>query len=326
MTEPIVAYDLFCGVGGLTHGLRRAGIDVRGGVDVDPNCRFAYETNNAATFIERDIRSLKPDDLAFGPGLSLLASCAPCQPFSKYSNTGRGRTDADQWSLLREFGRLVSNRQPTFVTMENVPQLQDHAVLREFVGHLRGYHVWWDVVHTSTYGVAQTRKRLVLLASLLGPIELLKPTQAMITTVRQAIGRLRPLGAGGSRPSRSAARCRRPVGHQPQAHPRLATGRYVAGLACQSACGVSSSCHRKQLPICVWSHGVGSTSAYDDHTVLRLWQRKVWTSRARPGHLPARSGGAAGISTGLSVHRQRGGGEFREAWQADWQRGAGSAW
>ena len=34
----IVAADLFCGAGGLTNGLAKAGIDVRVGVDIDPAC------------------------------------------------------------------------------------------------------------------------------------------------------------------------------------------------------------------------------------------------------------------------------------------------
>ena len=55
--------DLFCGLGGLTHGLERGGIRVTAGVDLDPTCRFAYENNNSATFHERDLRSLSGRDL-----------------------------------------------------------------------------------------------------------------------------------------------------------------------------------------------------------------------------------------------------------------------
>ena len=54
----ISAVDLFCGVGGLTHGLRHAGIDVRAGYDVDPACRYPYEMNNKAAFHEADVSTL----------------------------------------------------------------------------------------------------------------------------------------------------------------------------------------------------------------------------------------------------------------------------
>ena len=42
---PVAAVDLFCGVGGLTHGLELAGVPVVVGVDVENSCKFAYEHN-----------------------------------------------------------------------------------------------------------------------------------------------------------------------------------------------------------------------------------------------------------------------------------------
>ena len=49
-------FDLFCSIGGLTYGLKRAGIAVNAGLDIDGSCRYAYENNCKATFIEADIR------------------------------------------------------------------------------------------------------------------------------------------------------------------------------------------------------------------------------------------------------------------------------
>ena len=51
IANEIVAADLFCGVGGLTYGLMRAGIDVRLGVDIDHRCRYPYEENNGVEFV-----------------------------------------------------------------------------------------------------------------------------------------------------------------------------------------------------------------------------------------------------------------------------------
>ena len=42
----IKAVDLFCGVGGLTCGLRKAGIPVVAGIDIDASCEYAYTHNN----------------------------------------------------------------------------------------------------------------------------------------------------------------------------------------------------------------------------------------------------------------------------------------
>ena len=147
----VACVDIFCGVGGLTHGLVRGGIHVAAGVDVDDNCRFAYERNNASTFVHRDVRNVGAQDLNkwFGKSkLRLLAGCAPCQSFSTYSRVGRkGRSD-NLWPLLSEFGRLVREAKPDLVTMENVPQLAHHAVFEEFLGSFEGYHVAYAIVET----------------------------------------------------------------------------------------------------------------------------------------------------------------------------------
>ena len=99
----ITCIDLFCGLGGLTHGLERGGVRVVAGIDVDPQCRFPYESNNAATFVQRDISGIAGAELAelFGEfTLRLLAGCAPCQPFSTYSRKGRSAKGADgKWGL-----------------------------------------------------------------------------------------------------------------------------------------------------------------------------------------------------------------------------------
>ena len=198
--------DLFCGVGGLTHGLVRGGVQVKAGIDVDPQCRMPFESNNSAKFYERDVKRLSGTELRalFGSNaLSLLAGCAPCQPFSTYSRIGRGTRKDTMWDLVAEFGRLIREVQPDLVTMENVPQLVQHSVFGEFVVSLSGYSVSWAIVECARYGVPQRRKRLVLLASKLGPIELLPPAEAAVTgaTVREAISQLPALNAGDTDPN-----------------------------------------------------------------------------------------------------------------------------
>ncbi len=203
--EKISAVDLFCGVGGLSYGLIQGGIKVTAGIDLDETCRFPYEANNCATFLNKDIRHLQKDEIQnfFEEGsLRLLAGCAPCQPFSTYSQKGRAERRDGKWDLLLEFGRVVTELQPEMVTMENVPQLLNHSVFARFLESLRGYHTWYDVVDCVEYGVPQTRKRLVLLASRLGPIKLVSPTHAgRMLTVRDAISKLPWISAGESHPS-----------------------------------------------------------------------------------------------------------------------------
>jgi DNA (cytosine-5)-methyltransferase 1 len=206
LNEEIHCIDLFCGVGGLTHGLIKGGVRVIAGVDFDPQCRFPYEANNNSIFIKQDVSQLTGKELIdlFGDSkLRLLAGCAPCQPFSTYSRKGRQVRDDIKWGLVAEFGRLIKETQPDFVTMENVPQLLDHQVFKDFLESLKGYEIYYKILDCVQYGIPQTRKRLVLIASRLGKIELLPPNLSdnHNATVRQAISHLPVLAAGCSDPN-----------------------------------------------------------------------------------------------------------------------------
>lgn len=203
--KKITCVDLFCGAGGLTHGMIQGGIDVTAGIDTDSTCRFPYEENNdGARFIEKDItdiRSKEIEGLFKKDSIRVLAGCAPCQPFSTYSQRYDNERDG-KWALLNEFDRIVRDTKPEIVTMENVPAILKHRVFEDFVTTLkrRRYHVWYDVVDCSAYGVPQSRKRTVLLASKHGPITLIEKTHKKPKTVKQAIGRLRSIEAGEQSP------------------------------------------------------------------------------------------------------------------------------
>lgn len=195
--------DLFCGAGGLTRGLEAEGLEVVVGYDLDPACRYPYEANNFGRFELADIKNLDAGDLVAaweGHDVRILAGCAPCQPFSRY-NQRKGGAD-ERWTLLESFGRLVSETSPDIVTMENVPELVKHSVYDRFAETLReaGYSVGSHLVECVDYGVPQQRKRLVLLASKYGRLDLVGPESfgAERLTVRETIGALPSLEAGCS--------------------------------------------------------------------------------------------------------------------------------
>lgn len=201
----ISCVDLFCGAGGLTHGFVLEGIKVAAGIDMDPACRFPYEANNKSKFVERDISTVSVAELKkmFGDAdVTILAGCAPCQPFSTYAQRYELDGKDGKWGLLYEFARLATGAKPDVITMENVPTVAKHEVFHDFVDTLKrlGYNVWFDVVDSSHYGVPQTRRRMVLLASRHGQIEMIDPTVKKPKTVRQAICHLRALEAGESAP------------------------------------------------------------------------------------------------------------------------------
>lgn len=209
----IKAIDLFCGAGGLTHGLKTAGINVVAGYDIEESCRFAFEHNNDSSFINKDITSLSGEEvtkLFDDADVTILAGCAPCQPFSTYGRTKNKQKD-DKWSLLYSFSRIIDECRPDIVTMENVPGLMAQNIFRDFLQNLEkhGYFVEYKIVFCPDYGLPQTRKRLVLLASKLGPIFLKEPShqKGNYVSVKDAIAKLPKLEAGKSDSKDSLHRC-----------------------------------------------------------------------------------------------------------------------
>lgn len=192
--------DLFCGAGGLTCGLQSTGIDVVAGVDVDARCRHPFEVNNDAEFLLEDVSELASGDLGgrFGSAeVRILAGCAPCQPFSTYSQ--RYETiGTPRWGLLYHFARLVRDLKPEIVAMENVPTVTKHQVYLDFADTLRkmDYTVWSEVVDCGMYGLPQSRRRTVLLASRIGPIQLTTASIRATRTVRSAIAEMPEIAAG----------------------------------------------------------------------------------------------------------------------------------
>jgi len=203
MVKRISAVDLFCGAGGLTHGLIKAGVNVVAGFDNQNSCKYAYEQNSSgAKFFNQDVQGLNGEDvkkLYPEEDVKLLAGCAPCQPFSTYSQ-GRDVKNDKKWPLLYSFSRLIEEILPDLVTMENVPDVTKHEVYHDFVKRLEdlGYRVWAKKIYCPDYGIPQSRNRHVLLASRIGSVEMIMPTLKPkdYKTVRQAIGNLPVLKAG----------------------------------------------------------------------------------------------------------------------------------
>lgn len=203
--KPIAVVDMFCGVGGLTHGLCLEGFNVVAGIDADDACEYVYEKNNdGARFIHRGIEKVKAQEILnlYPKGhIRVLVGCAPCQPYSRY--TQKRRDETEKWKLLTDFADLVCEVKPDIVSMENVPELVNFkkgSVYKAFVDDLKaeGYFVTeYPDVYCPDYGIPQYRTRLVLFASRFGKIEIIESTHSpnRYRTVRQTIGHLEAIGA-----------------------------------------------------------------------------------------------------------------------------------
>jgi DNA (cytosine-5)-methyltransferase 1 len=205
LESPVVAVDLFCGAGGLSLGLKQAGVRVAAGVDLDPACQYPFEQNLKAKYLLKDVAQLTGEDLQelWGDAeYRLLAGCAPCQPFSSHRR-GADTSNEENWDLLSHFGRLVKDTVPHFVTMENVSRLKRMPVFTRFVETLieLGYEVDFGILYGPEFGLPQERRRLVLVASRIGFISLPRGSKKKFKTVRDTIENLPPLESGESDPS-----------------------------------------------------------------------------------------------------------------------------
>jgi DNA (cytosine-5)-methyltransferase 1 len=198
--------DLFCGVGALSHGLKLAGCKIVAGYDVDPRCKFAFERNNGGIFYPRDVSKLLADEIKAhfsGGAPTVLAGCAPCQPFSSYKQR---YAEDPQWGLVGKFAELAAEVKPDFVTMENVPSLLKYkagSVFRSFCETLEtaGYKIQHVIAKCEKFGVPQRRRRLVVLAALHAELSALPSDESGYLSVREAIGKLPPLASGQSDPN-----------------------------------------------------------------------------------------------------------------------------
>lgn len=173
------------------------------GVDFDKRCAYPYSANISGSFLQADIQTLDAQTItaAYPQGsIRVLAGCAPCQTFSTLNNKKPDtRTSDSRTYLIQHFERLIEEVQPDYVAMENVPPMKNSQVFKSFVEALgtKNYSVSFSTVNCADYGAPTSRRRVVLLASKHGPIDLIPPTHKdNHISVRQAIGHLPALQHG----------------------------------------------------------------------------------------------------------------------------------
>lgn len=188
--------DLFSGVGGLTAGMHEAGFQTKIAIELEPDAVKGYKMNFPNTEVfQKDIRNISKEEIQEQLGdqpLHLLAGCPPCQGFSSIRKLNRkASVRDDRNSLVEEYFRMVKELKPLTIMMENVPGLKDYYLFKDIVKRLDnlGYNPKVEIVNVKNYGVPQSRKRLIMVGSLLGNLEVAPPTGEK-RTVRTEIGHL----------------------------------------------------------------------------------------------------------------------------------------
>ena len=203
----IEAIDLFCGIGGLTYGLRQAKIKVLAGLDNDQSCKYSYEKNNNCKFIAADIADYNFQEMKkmyADDSIRVLVGCAPCQPFSSHTFKAKNKRDDTRWNLINYFLQAIQVLNPHVISMENVRGITKTDIFKEFIKKVKvlGYKVDYEIVYCPDYGIPQSRSRLVLLGSKMGEIKIPQKTHSKenYITVEDIIKKLPKIKPGGIDP------------------------------------------------------------------------------------------------------------------------------
>jgi DNA (cytosine-5)-methyltransferase 1 len=170
-----VAIDLFCGAGGLTEGLKKAGFLVVSGVEKDLSAAETYAFNHPeVNLIKEDIKKLDVTSILKGTGVKrtevdLLAGGPPCQGFSVSNMKSRNMKNPNN-QLIYEFIRITKEMNPKWVLLENVAGLRlfkEHKLVDELIEYFStlNYKMEAVVLNAVNFGVPQNRERFFLIGT-----------------------------------------------------------------------------------------------------------------------------------------------------------------
>lgn len=178
------AISLFSGCGGLDFGAHSAGIATAAFCEIDRHAASVLRYHWPQVPIVSDVRDVKGD--AFGP-IDLVHGGAPCQDLST-AGMRKGFEQGERSVLVYEQLRVWDEAGATYLLWENVPGAFSSADGRDFAALLSaivGAPIrvpeggWatggvaagpaavaaWRLLHLESFGVPQSRPRIVVLAA-----------------------------------------------------------------------------------------------------------------------------------------------------------------
>lgn len=158
--------DLFCGCGGMTLGMEKAGYNVLAGFDIWKPAIDVYKANFKHPVIQLDLSDVKssvkeiskysPDIIVGGP---------PCQDFSTagHQDESRGRA-----ILSVCYSEIICSIKPRFFIMENVAAIHNTKSFKLAINNFRkaGYGLTMKTLDASLCGVPQIRKRMFVIGEI----------------------------------------------------------------------------------------------------------------------------------------------------------------
>lgn len=194
--------DLFAGPGGWDEGLRMIGRTDVLGIEWDESACLTAEAAGHRR-LRADVSALNPRDCIGAEGLIASPPCqawslagkrggeedrAACHELADRMAAGDDSTDWRDWTddrspLVCQPVRWVRELRPEWIALEEVPAvlgLWEHLAL---IFRAWGYHVWVGVLNAADYGVPQTRKRAILLASRTREVHRPTPTHSRVPSM-----------------------------------------------------------------------------------------------------------------------------------------------
>ena len=169
--------DVFASAGGLTLGMKAAGVETVCAVEIEPYRTQTFATHTpSAEIITSDVRQVGFAE--YRGQVPLVYGGPPCQPFS---SGGLRKSHTDERNMIPEFIRVVGEVQPEAFVMENVPGLvtgDRMQYLSQVIAQLEqlGFFVEWQVLSAVDYGVPQKRRRLFVVGLRNAAFEFPEPT------------------------------------------------------------------------------------------------------------------------------------------------------
>ena len=179
MINSLKIVDLFCGAGGLSEGFKQAGFKSVLGVDTNEKALKTFRLNHHSETLNIDISKLKSVDILSKTNveIDLIIGGPPCQGFSM---AGKRDPKDPRNALVKSFLEIVNEIRPKVFLIENVPGLlsmktasgRKSIEIIEEMANSFGYELEIHLLNAEDYGVPQKRKRIFIIGSRIGKLNL----------------------------------------------------------------------------------------------------------------------------------------------------------
>ena len=162
--------DLFCGSGGMSTGLKEAGLNIIAGIDFWDKAIETYKMNHNHLGICADLTKLSPEELKNtyinNNVVDIIVGGPPCQGFSI---AGKRDSKDPRNSLFMEYCKYLDYFNPKIFVMENVIGIlsmkteNNENVINIIMDNLnKNYNCYINKLYASDFEVPQNRRRVII--------------------------------------------------------------------------------------------------------------------------------------------------------------------